>query len=598
VDRRTLLAFILVGIIIIVMPYYLKLVSPPVESPPGAERVVDSLWVGEGGLPESVGGGAGVAEFASPLERGRAYYESADERWRALERAEPVIFTVETDLYVGEISSRAGGSVASWRLNEYSGPTGEPVQLIADASVPNLSVSIVAFPSDSVDFGDAIFASDTPDGSLISLSEGRPEFVARFAFDMAEGRRIEKVLTFRYDSYAIGLAVNLIGFAEELPHRSYGLSWRTPLAYTEANLADDMREAHAYALIGGELEKVDAEEKPEIKRLPGVTRWTAVRTKYFVAALIPQDGLGVGAQLVGRERRLPSGQALKEFAMTLDVPVEEGSQEGNRFIAYIGPLEYGLVKSYDVGLDQIMNFGWGVLRPIAKVVLLALTFMHRGIANYGVVIILFSVFIKALVYPLTHKSYVSMKRMQELQPQIAALREKYKGEQQTVNRKVMALYKQSGVNPLGGCLPILLQMPLLFSLFIVFRSTIELRGAPFFWWIGDLSAQDVVLTLPFSIPLYGANVCILPVLMGATTFLQQKMSSAQATQQQAMMLYIMPVFMTLIFNQFPSGLNLYYTVFNVLSMVQQKFLVNRKGTVPKTEKAPKSSGARKRKRRK
>ena len=235
-------------------------------------------------------------------------------------------------------------------------------------------------------------------------------------------------------------------------------------------------------------------------------------------------------------------------------------------------MEYGRIKALGVDLDSIMNFGWSFIRPIAKGVHYLLIKMNSFIPNYGVVLILFSILIKILVYPLTKKSYESTQRMQAVQPQLNALKEKYKNDQKKMSQAQMALFKEHGVNPLGGCFPILLQMPLLISLFQVFRSTIELRGAPFVLWIKDLSSPDSVVDLPFSLPIYGDQIAILPILMGITMFIQQRMMPTQASGQQKYMSYFMTVFFTLLFNTFPSGLNLYYTLFNVLTILQQKFL--------------------------
>ena len=200
--------------------------------------------------------------------------------------------------------------------------------------------------------------------------------------------------------------------------------------------------------------------------------------------------------------------------------------------------------------------------------------MHEFIPNYGYVLILFSFAVKLLVYPLTKKSYQSTAAMQKLQPEITALREKLGNNPQKLNQATMKLYKERGVNPLGGCFPMLLQMPLLFALFQVFRTTIELRAEPFVWWIKDLSVPDAVFMLPFSIPLYGSHVAILPILMVVSMFVQQRMMSGGAVQQpqQKTMMYFMTGFFFLVFNGFPSGLNLYYTLFNVLTIAQQKLI--------------------------
>jgi len=200
--------------------------------------------------------------------------------------------------------------------------------------------------------------------------------------------------------------------------------------------------------------------------------------------------------------------------------------------------------------------------------------MHDYIPNYGFILILFAVGVKILVYPLTKKSYQSTAAMQKIQPELMALRDKFKNNPQKLQQAQMQLYKEKGVNPLGGCVPMLLQMPLLFALFQVFRTTIELRAEPFIWWIKDLSVPDAVFTLPFSIPIYGAHVAILPILMVVSMYIQQRMMTGGAAQQpqQKTMQYFMTGFFFLIFNSFPSGLNLYYTLFNVLTIAQQKLI--------------------------
>ena len=241
---------------------------------------------------------------------------------------------------------------------------------------------------------------------------------------------------------------------------------------------------------------------------------------------------------------------------------------------YIGPLEYNRIKRLGNNLDQIMNFGWAFIRPISKGVHWFLLFLYKYIPNYGYVLLVFSVAVKILVYPLTKKSYVSTKKMQAVQPMLSDLREKYKNDQRKFAQAQMSLFKEHGVNPLSGCIPILLQMPLLFALFTVFRSSIELRGAPFILWIKDLSRPDAVFDLGINVPLYGSQVAILPILMGVTMFIQMKSTpTPQSGAQQKYMMYFMNGFFVLIFNQFPSGLVLYYTLFNVLTVLQQKYLI-------------------------
>jgi YidC/Oxa1 family membrane protein insertase len=197
--------------------------------------------------------------------------------------------------------------------------------------------------------------------------------------------------------------------------------------------------------------------------------------------------------------------------------------------------------------------------------------MHLFIPNYGWVLIIFSVLLKIVLTPLTNSSTRSMKEMQNIQPQLNALQEKYASDPQRLNNERLKLMREHGVNPMGGCLPLLLQMPILWALFIVFRTTIELRQAPFIFWITDLSAPDTIFTLPFSIPIYGSQVNVLPFIMAISQLVQQKISGASGGKQQKVMMYFMTIFFFFLFNQFPSGLNLYYTLYNILSIIQQKY---------------------------
>ncbi len=259
----------------------------------------------------------------------------------------------------------------------------------------------------------------------------------------------------------------------------------------------------------------------------------------------------------------------------------------------MGPLDYDIVKSYGRHLDGMMSLGaaW-IIRPISEYVMIPIFNLLRWlIPNFGVVIIVFSIIIKIALHPLTKTSMNSMKKMQALTPMMNEVREKYKDDPQKMNQAIMNLYKDYGVNPAAGCLPLLLQMPILFALYAVFRSSIELRQASFVGWITDLSIPDTIAHLPFSIPFFGiTDISGLAVLMGITMFVQQKMTVTDPRQKA--MVWMMPILMTLMFNSLPSGLNLYYFVFNLLSIGQQVWINKQHGDEPlrKVERKRKPGG--------
>jgi YidC/Oxa1 family membrane protein insertase len=286
----------------------------------------------------------------------------------------------------------------------------------------------------------------------------------------------------------------------------------------------------------------------------------------------------------------PNNGLKKNFALALKMPLMTGSGR-TRVTVYLGPLDFDIVKGYKRGLEQIMSLGsaW-IIRPISEYVMIPLfQFLHMFIPNYGWVIIAFSIIIKLALQPLTRTSMKSMKRMQALTPMMTEIREKFKDDPNKQNQQIMNLYKEYGVNPAAGCLPMLLQMPILFALYAVFRSSIGLRQSAFMFWIGDLSIPDTVLRLPFTIPLFGiTDVSGLALAMGITMFLQQKMTVTDPRQKA--MVWMMPVLMTLMFNSLPSGLNLYYFVFNLLAIGQQVWFNKSTGDEPLRKVDPKKGG--------
>ena len=298
--------------------------------------------------------------------------------------------------------------------------------------------------------------------------------------------------------------------------------------------------------------------KSTVENQNGSTLWSAIKTKYFISAIIPNEP-GIGAQV--------QSELINEKPI-YNTEITQSSNSNNRFTVYLGPLDYDSLSDFNVGLEENVDLGWALFRPIGQVISWLLTKMYAIIPNYGLVVVVFAFLIKLLLNPLTVKTFESTRKMQALAPEIQKLKEKYKNDPQKMSRAQMELYKNSGANPLGGCLPMLIQTPILVSVFSIFRSKIEFRGAPFFGWISDLSVPDTLISIG-SFP-----INILPVLMGSTMFIQQKMMSApNADTQQKTMMYVMNVFFLFLFYRFPSGLNLYYFVFNLLTILQQKYLI-------------------------
>ena len=344
--------------------------------------------------------------------------------------------------------------------------------------------------------------------------------------------------------------------------------WDDGIKTTEKNLYEELTFSSAYVAQSKEINSLSfspqsIDEKEDAVYYGGKTDWVGIRNKYFINALISDDSKG--GVLSGSASQLNEQNIIPVYSMGL-----EFSSPNISVSQFFGPLDVDVIGSSKTYLDRIMNFGWLPIQPFSRSVLWLLKKLHLLGINYGVILILFAFLIRVITGPLTKKSFESTQKMQKIQPQLKKIQEKYKNDSQRLNAEMVKLYKDTGVNPLGGCLPMIIQMPLLFSLFIVFRSTIEFRGAPFFGWINNLSQPDTIFDLSFSIPLYGNQVAFLPFLLGISMFLTQRLSMATMDKNTKPMMYMMTGFFFVLFNSFPSGLNLYYTVYNFLNYFQQK----------------------------
>jgi len=485
------------------------------------------------------------------------------------------IVTIETDLYRAEITTR-GGMVKEWVLKKYMTWNGHPLQLVNYEKKGDFSLLFTTTDGRLINTRDLYFDLQHFGSQTVTLS-GDDEFSIDLLLPTTTGGRIVKRLKFKNGEYDLEAELKFNRVADVIANFEYQVVWESGLRYAEENSIDESGFAAAYAYAGKELTEIDApnlDEQPE-KVLSGTVDWVAMRTKYFALALIPSKGSSEGAYLEGARQQAPDRGAIESYNIAIKMPFKGGVEEAATIRVYLGPVDYDLLKSYEIDLEQIVSLGWAwLIRPISEYIMLPLmSALHYVVPNWGVVIILFSIIIKIALHPLSKSSMRSMKRMQALQPMMNEIREKYKDDPQKMNQQILNLYKEYGVNPAGGCFPILLQLPILIALYNVFRAAIELRQAGFVWWITDLSIPDRIVSLPFEIPLFGVkDVSGLALLMGITMFIQQKMTVKDPRQKA--MVWLMPILMTLLFNGFPSGLNLYYFVFNLLSIGQQ-IIVNR-----------------------
>jgi YidC/Oxa1 family membrane protein insertase len=502
------------------------------------------------------------------------------------------VFTISNDVYAAQISSYGGGSFSSFSLNQYRGRWDFSGNYLDTNKVLLVSDKGLGSCAPCVSYNKEVFKENfncTIDGvnsaiSDIYLEEGVRDSVSLVCVLQTQDLLIEKKSTFYSGSFLINhiIWVNGVRVDGSSVQKNLGLFWDRGLNNTEKNLYDDVsysgvsisenKEIKTSSLVPSNIN----DKMESFASSGGLVDWAAIRTKYFILAVLPAGKSGVfnGAVCQGSAQDIAGGSLAPLYSLAVSKNIEHNG-ENVSFNTYLGPLDIDYINALDTTLDRIMNFGWFIIQPFSRGILWLLKSLHSLGLNYGVILILFAFLVRIITGPLTKKSFESTQNMQAIQPKLKKIQDKYKSDPQKLNTEMVKLYRDNGVNPLGGCLPMLLQMPLLFSLFLVFRSTIEFRGASFVWWIKDLSLPDTIVNLPFTIPIYGDQVAFLPILLGISMFLTQKMSMANMDTgmgQQKYMMYFMSAFFFLIFNSFPSGLNLYYLIYNILNYLQQKSL--------------------------
>lgn len=459
---------------------------------------------------------------------------------------QPKDIVVETDLYTAVFTNQ-GAALKSLVLKKYretSDHDGKPVELI---SGPNPEGFGLKTESSALGLAAAaVYAQSTGSLKVSGTDMKRLEF----SWTSPQGVTVSKSYSFTGNSYAIGLdtritnggsasvagALNLI-----LPYPAQPKSKETRFENNGAVTMDN----GAFSTV----EVKDIPEKP--KDFGGGVDWTGFADKYFLSAVLSLDN-SIGAVHI----RKGTGSYIDATIVSPSFELSPGQSRSLAYRLFFGPKDVDILKAQGQGLESALDLGW--FAAIAKPLLSTLKFFHKYTNNYGIAIIIITVIIKILFFPLTHKSYKSMKDMQKLQPKMTELKEKHKDDRDAMNRAMMELYKTHKVNPLGGCLPMLVQIPVFFALYKALMFSIELRHAPFMFWITDLSAKD---------PYY-----VTPIIMGATMFIQQKMTPSSMDPIQAKMMLALPIVFTFMFLNFPSGLVIYWLVNNILTIGQQVYI--------------------------
>ena len=494
---------------------------------------------------------------------------------------------VRTDKYTAVFSTR-GATITSFELNDFTNfDSDEHVQMVDTTKGGAIGLVFTSPGNRIYDTRSFVFEADFGRDEL--MVENGPREIS-FRARVGEGS-IELRYTFQPDSYEIGLEIRQQRPESFSTREGYDIVWNGGIPFTEGSHRhqDEVQKGGVFARSGGEVESVVlTSDTYDEKTLRGGVDWVAVKGKYFVSAIIPSSS-SRGAELIGeRHGEVDDTDFRLDYVASLSMP--PATAEPDVFRLYIGPIEVHRINEYTGLYDTVdygMDFFEWMTRPLAQYVFIP---VFRGLSsfipNYGWVIIIFSILIKILLFPLTKKSFKSMARMKELQPRMEAIKEKYRDNPKKQQEATMKMYKETGVNPLGGCLPMLLQYPIIIALWMFLPQSIELRQQSFLW-ASDLSAPDIIMNLPFTIPAYGNFVAGFTLLMGISMVIQMKMQAMPGSgAQQKIFMYVFPVIIPIIFNKLASGLNLYYLCYNVLTAAQQRLInkqIERKGIETKEE---------------
>ena len=548
-DRKTLTGFILIGAILLLWPSYLDLVSPSEEN--SSDSVLPNVADTEEYLPPSK---------KIPLNVGA--------EGKAVEKK---VLVIDGGSYVAKISNLAGGSFVSFDLKNHLKKSEDSLDLIDTENTNNLVVSFINQSGESVSLNSPW--SIVSGGSVVLSEENNNTSVVFSTTYM--GKPITKELTFYYDSYEVDVSVNLREVKSLSLDEKYILTWFGGLPEHEGS--QDIMFMEGLVGQAGSIESFrvgsagffgtssTGDIEKENKRFVGQSDFAGYRTKYFGIFFMPQK-----SDMVEVVKYSTPTRAGVDISVSQDINLEKNK-------LYLGPLDYSKIESLGVGLEEKI-LGWQWLSSVSWLVYSTMILLFSLIPNYGVVVVLFAVLIKLVTYPLMAKQLRSSKKMQEISPEMNRIKTKYKNNPTLQQQKIASLFQENKINPLAGCLPLLIQMPVLMSVFMVFRNTIEFRGESFLLWINDLSSADTLLFVG-DIP-----INVLPFLMSLSMYYTMKLGSSaqpaggdpaqEATQQ--MMKYMFPGMMFFLFYSFPSGLNLYYLCFNIMQILQQKIINSEK----------------------
>lgn len=567
-DRNTIIGLVIIVVILILFGY---LNTPSKEQVAAMQRKNDSI--------QRVAADRIQQQHAEEIANEAQKNDSAQVK-KQIEQlgsfapalnGEEKFVTLENDLMKVKVTNH-GGRIYSVELKKFKTYTGQP--LILFSGEENVFGLQFWGNNNDIQTQNLYFTPDRTE-SEINADKDSQKLVMRLS--AGQDSYIEYIYTIKPQSYLIDFDIHFVGMNSVVSGRvgTIDLNWNQKMPQLEKGADNENKYTNiAYNYPNDEYEELSAMKDEEKKDLTTKVKWIAYKHQFFSSILVAKNGFE-GANL--KSKALKNDVNLKEFNGRISLPLKDGVNETIGLSIYFGPNHFKTLKSYNMGFEKVVPLGRWIIRWVNRyLVIPVFNVLGSRIASYGLIIFLLTLFLKIILFPLTYKSYLSSAKMRVLKPQVDEINAKYPKKEDAMKKQqtIMALYRKVGVNPMGGCIPLLIQFPILIAMFRFFPASFELRQQSFLW-ADDLSSYDSILNLPFTIPMFGAHISLFTLLMAVALFITSKQNAdqmgdtnAQMPGMKFMMVYLMPIMMVLWFNNYAAGLSYYYFLSNLFTLAQ------------------------------